>query len=169
MGWRYEVIVLGLMTLSVFFLRYFVFRFHESPKFLLSKGKEAEAIEVLHKIAKFNKAAPPTLTIEMFAAIDASGVPRGPLTTTQTTKHVVRGFLNSFKHLKGLFVNKLQLFIFFLLAITYMVSVPLLLGSLWHLLTHFLHRRATIGHLIWLAHTSQSSCFRTTSPVVKPQ
>lgn len=38
------------MTLTVFFLRFFVFHFHESPKFLISKGKEAEAIEVLHKL-----------------------------------------------------------------------------------------------------------------------
>lgn len=70
MGWRYEVIVLGAMTLAVFFLRYFVFTFHESPKFLVSRGREAEAIEVLHKIAKFNKAPPPELTLEMLAAVE---------------------------------------------------------------------------------------------------
>jgi len=75
MGWRYNLIVLGGMTLFIFFLRYFVFRFHESPKFLLSRGREAEAIAVLHRIAKFNKAPPPTLTMEMFRAIDiADGV-----------------------------------------------------------------------------------------------
>lgn len=75
MGWRYNLIVLGAMTLFIFFLRYFVFRFHESPKFLLSRGREAEAIAVLHRIAKFNKAPPPTLTLEMFHAIDhADGV-----------------------------------------------------------------------------------------------
>ncbi|KAJ4287679.1 hypothetical protein N0V90_012382 [Kalmusia sp. IMI 367209] len=92
MGWRYEVIVLGCMTLLVFFLRFFVFKFHESPKFLLSRGREAEAIEVLHKIAAFNRAPPPTLTLDMFAAIDeanshssvtAAGVPQS---TAQTAK-----------------------------------------------------------------------------------
>jgi MFS family permease len=75
MGWRYNLLVLGAMTLFIFFLRYFVFRFHESPKFLLSRGREAEAIAVLHRIAKFNKAPPPTLTLEMFRAVDiADGV-----------------------------------------------------------------------------------------------
>lgn len=129
MGWRYEVIVLGCMTLVIFFLRFFVFKFHESPKFLLARGREAEAIEVLHKIAKFNRAPPPTLTMEHFMAIDevdsnnsahsAVGVPQ---TTAQTSKHVVRNFFANFKHLKDVFGNKLQSFIFVLLAIAYMVS-----------------------------------------------
>ena len=125
MGWRYEVIVLGGMTLLVFFLRYFVFKFHESPKFLLSRGKEAEAIAVLHKIAEFNKAAPPTLTLADFAEVDRLSGPIAPRTTAQTTKQVFQNFLGSLKHLKGLFGNKLQLFIFVLLAIAYMVSETL--------------------------------------------
>lgn len=126
MGWRYQCIVLGAMTLSIFFLRVVVFRFYESPKFLLGKGKEAEAIEVLHKIAKFNNAPPPTLTLEHFAIIDGTASENsdnaGQRTTSETTKHVFRNFVNSFKHLKGLFLSKLQCFIFALLAITYMVS-----------------------------------------------
>ncbi|KAK5461049.1 hypothetical protein LTS15_003112 [Exophiala xenobiotica] len=117
MGWRYTVIVLGCMTLFIFFLRYFIFKFHESPKFLISKGKEAEAIEVLHKIAKFNRAPPPTLTVEQFQAIDAEA---GPIVPQATTKNVLKNFLHSFKHLKGLFLNKLELFIFILLTIAYM-------------------------------------------------
>lgn len=130
MGWRYNVIVLGVMTLLVFFLRFFVFSFHESPKFLLSRGKEAEAIAVLHKIAKFNKAPPPTLTMEMFAYIDenesnASAVirvdpsaPKGAL-----VKRVLKGFGKELHRLKGIFTNKLSCFIFVLLAIAYMVSI----------------------------------------------
>ncbi|KIV87936.1 hypothetical protein PV10_09215 [Exophiala mesophila] len=117
MGWRYQVIVLGCMTLTVFFLRFFVFRFHESPKFLISKGREAEAIEVLHKIAKFNKAPPPTLTIEQFQDIDRTA---GPVDTRQTTKNVLKNFLDHFRHLKGLFTSRLQAFIFVLLGIAYM-------------------------------------------------
>ncbi|KAK4941662.1 hypothetical protein LTR10_018401 [Elasticomyces elasticus] len=116
-GWRYTMIVLGCMTLFIFFLRYFVFKFHESPKFLISKGKNAEAIEVLHKIAKFNRAPPPTLTIEMFEAIDAEA---GPIAPKATTKNVVKNFVGSLSHLKGLFTRKLQCFTFILLAIAYM-------------------------------------------------
>ncbi|CBX94127.1 hypothetical protein IAQ61_003997 [Plenodomus lingam] len=129
MGWRYNVIVLGCMTLTVFFLRYFVFTFHESPKFLLSRGREAEAIEVLHKIAKFNRVALPTLTMEMFAAIDEADSQRSgsgmiapdiPQSTTATTKKVLSGFGKEVRRLKGIFTNKLSCFIFILLAIAYM-------------------------------------------------
>lgn len=114
MGWRYNVIVLGCMTLAVFFLRYFVFTFHESPKFLLSRGREAEAIEVLHRIAKFNKAAPPTLTLEMFAAIDEADsqfsdssidTPARPQNTTATTQRKVGGFRKISRGLKGIFAK----------------------------------------------------------------
>jgi hypothetical protein len=130
MGWRYNVLILGFMTLAVFFLRYVVFRFHESPKFLLSRGKEAEAIEVLHKIAKFNKAPPPTLTLEMFAAMDevASSAlgsnhefapAAGPHSSATATKRVLKGFANELKRLKSIFTNKLSCFMFVLLAIAY--------------------------------------------------
>jgi MFS family permease len=131
MGWRYEVIVLGAMTLAVFFLRYFVFTFHESPKFLVSRGREAEAIEVLHKIAKFNKAPPPELTLEMLAAVETvdpnqSGVV-APTNVRQThvqaTKNVGKGFVKELARLKGIFSQKLQCFTFILLAIAYMVSL----------------------------------------------
>lgn len=137
MGWRYEVIVLGCMTLAVFFLRYFVFHFHESPKFLLSRGKEAEAIAVLHKIAKFNKQPPPTLTLEMFAALDEMdpNTPEvvsatGPMSRKETMQKVGTGFVKELSRLKGIFTNKLQLFIFILLAIAYMVRSLISIRSL---------------------------------------
>lgn len=38
-GWRYFVIVLGAITLIMFFLRFFVFKLYESPKYLMSHGK----------------------------------------------------------------------------------------------------------------------------------
>jgi MFS family permease len=55
MGWRYLLFTLGGITLLVFFLRFVIFRFQESPKFLLYRGKDAKAVEVLHHVAKFNK------------------------------------------------------------------------------------------------------------------
>ena len=127
MGWRYEVIVLGFMTLAVFCLRFFLFRFHESPKFLLSKGREAEAIEVLHKIAKFNKAPVPTLTLEMFREVEESmsghHTPVGEVSNREASKNAVMKVVHSLGHLKALFTNRLQAFIFGLLAIAYMVSL----------------------------------------------
>ncbi|KAF2129331.1 MFS general substrate transporter [Dothidotthia symphoricarpi CBS 119687] len=55
MGWRYLLFTLGGITLFIFFLRFVVFRFQESPKFLLYRGKDAKAIQVLHNVAKYNK------------------------------------------------------------------------------------------------------------------
>lgn len=124
MGWRYCVLILGSMTLLVFIVRFFIFPFHESPKFLLSKGREQEAIDVLIKIAKFNRVEPPTLTVEHFRAIDAEygTVTTGPEATAATTKRVIGNVIDSLKKLKGLFGRKLQLTIFILLAVAYMVS-----------------------------------------------
>jgi hypothetical protein len=55
MGWRYLMFTLGAMTLFIFFLRFVVFNFKESPKFLVYRGKDAKAIEVLQHVAKVNK------------------------------------------------------------------------------------------------------------------
>ncbi|RSH95498.1 hypothetical protein EHS25_000590 [Saitozyma podzolica] len=121
MGWRYEYIIIGAMTLAVFAARFFIFKFYESPKFLLSKGKEQEAIDVLHKIAKFNGQPAPTLTVEMFREIDrANGVDPDAEAGRSHAKNVVAGVIKSVGHLKGLFFNKLELFIFALLALAYM-------------------------------------------------
>jgi MFS family permease len=128
-GWRVLLGVLGGVTLLIFFLRFFVFNFHESPKFLLSKGKEQEAIDVLHRIAKFNRQPPPALTVEHFRAIDIdAGIDpkeveqQRALTWKESTVRAWANFKDSIFKLKGLFGNRLQAFIFVLLAITYMVS-----------------------------------------------
>lgn len=123
MGWRYEVIVIGCLTLAVFFARYFVFTFYESPKFLLGKGREQDAIDVLHKIAKFNGATEPTLVVEDFREVERHmGVEFTTPSAGANAKSVV---LNTFKRLgflRGLFLKKLQCFTFILLALAYMVS-----------------------------------------------
>lgn len=128
MGWRYLVIALGGMTLTIFFLRFVVFTFHESPKFLLSKGKEQEAIDVLHKIAKFNRQPMPQLTVEHFRAIDIdAGVDlqaiqeAKPLNWKESTARAWANFKDSMVKLTALFKNRVQTFIFVLLAIVYMV------------------------------------------------
>ena len=54
MGWRYMLFTIGAITLGLFVLRFFIFPFYESPKFLLMKGKDQEAVDVIRKIAAFN-------------------------------------------------------------------------------------------------------------------
>ncbi|KAF2170409.1 hypothetical protein M409DRAFT_19231 [Zasmidium cellare ATCC 36951] len=55
MGWRYLLFTLGAITLGVFLLRSVIFRFKESPKFLVARGKDQKAVEVLQAIARMNK------------------------------------------------------------------------------------------------------------------
>ncbi|KAL9624815.1 MAG: hypothetical protein Q9160_000861 [Pyrenula sp. 1 TL-2023] len=69
MGWRYLVFTMGGITLFVFFLRFFVFKFRESPKFLLSRGQDEKAVKVLHDIAKLN-GHQCNVTLETFTSLN---------------------------------------------------------------------------------------------------
>ena len=60
---------LGALTLLIFILRSVVFRFQESPKFLLYRGKDTQAIEVLEQIALYNRTTC-SLTIEQFHTVE---------------------------------------------------------------------------------------------------
>jgi len=55
MGWRYMFFVTGAITVTIFCGRFLVFTFIESPKFLLTKGKDDEAILSVQQVAKYNK------------------------------------------------------------------------------------------------------------------
>lgn len=53
-GWRYLMVTIGIITFAMFVIRFFVFRLFESPKFLLNKGRQDEAVAVIHGIAYKN-------------------------------------------------------------------------------------------------------------------
>ncbi|OAL43411.1 sugar transporter [Pyrenochaeta sp. DS3sAY3a] len=55
MGWRYQYILIGGLTFVLAFIRVFVMKMEESPKWLVTQGRFEEAIEALRKIAKANK------------------------------------------------------------------------------------------------------------------
>ena len=50
-GWRYTFYTLGALTLAMWVCRFVIFRLPESPKYLLSKGRDAEAIAVIKEVA----------------------------------------------------------------------------------------------------------------------
>jgi hypothetical protein len=54
MGWRYLLFTLGGITLLMWGIRFFVFTLFESPRYLVGIGKDAQAVEIIHKIAAFN-------------------------------------------------------------------------------------------------------------------
>lgn len=69
MGWRYLLFVLGGFTLSLWAVRFFTFTLLESPRFLSGIGCDAEAVEVIHKLAKFNGKTS-SITVEELEAPD---------------------------------------------------------------------------------------------------
>lgn len=92
-GWRYFVLALGAMTFFMFICRFFLFHLFESPKFLLSRGRQREAVAVVHGIAYFN-GSKTWLTEDILNAIgghpeDAVGA---KLSTTEMVKHQLSKF-----------------------------------------------------------------------------
>ena len=104
-GWRYLTFIIGGLTLACFFFRFVLFRFQESPKYLLSKGKDAEAVKSLQYIAKYNGKTT-TISIEDFNACSESSDEALDPTATRFSA-VGRNRLLTYLHgLKGLFGSK---------------------------------------------------------------
>lgn len=67
MGWRYLYFTGGGLITVMSILRVTVIRFHETPKYLLCKGKDEEMVRLLQKIATDN-GRHCDLTVEQLAA-----------------------------------------------------------------------------------------------------
>ena len=91
------MLVLGAICLSIFFLRFIVFNFQESPKFLLYRGRDDKAVEVLHKIAKFN-GRESSISVEVFEALTAEDM---SMASRDTTKPTIRASTKEHKTLLG--------------------------------------------------------------------
>jgi hypothetical protein len=77
-GWRYFMVTMGGVALLMFLLRFVVFTVFESPKFLMGKGRDEEAVRVVHEVARRN-GKQSSLTLEELqscAGLAASGVKR---------------------------------------------------------------------------------------------
>lgn len=68
MGWRYAYWTFGGLTLTMFLLR-LLFRIYETPKYLLGRGLDREAVEVVQKVAARNGSTT-WLELAHFEAID---------------------------------------------------------------------------------------------------
>lgn len=55
MGWRYFLICMGGIAMIMFLLRFVCFTLFESPKYLMGRGRDEEAISVVQEVAKRNK------------------------------------------------------------------------------------------------------------------
>ncbi|KAH7207791.1 major facilitator superfamily domain-containing protein [Fusarium redolens] len=88
MGWRYVMITLGGIALVLALIRLFVFKIPESPKYLLSKGRDAEAVESVNYIARYN-GKPETLTLEMMQDIDRQIYSSAVVSSTGEPVHAI--------------------------------------------------------------------------------
>jgi len=62
-GWRYFLLAAGGIVMVMWIIRFFVFNVQESPKCLVSHGKDEIAVAVVHRVARIN-GAKSNLTVE---------------------------------------------------------------------------------------------------------
>ncbi|KAJ4423656.1 hypothetical protein N0V82_001679 [Gnomoniopsis sp. IMI 355080] len=72
-GWRWFVFSIGVITFGMFAVRFFVFHLFESPKYLLSRGRQTEAVAVVHGLAHRNGAKTWLTEAVLDAVVDEAG------------------------------------------------------------------------------------------------
>lgn len=105
-GWRLFVAAIGIVTFVMFLVRFALFHLFESPKYLLSQGRQAEAVAVVHGIAYRNNKKT-WLTEEVLdAVVDADDTERAPARVSASG--VLRQNLSSFSlsHIQPLFQTR---------------------------------------------------------------
>ncbi|OMP83135.1 putative MFS-type transporter [Diplodia seriata] len=104
MGWRYFVICMGGLAMIMFFIRFFCFTIYESPKYLMGKGKDEEAVSIVHEVARRNGKTS-TLTIEDLRACDD---PTGTSLSATTAAAALRRRLEkvNLTHVRALFATR---------------------------------------------------------------
>lgn len=105
MGWRYLVLTLGAITFVMFLCRFFLFHLYESPKFLLSRGRQDEAVAAVHGIAYKNKTTT-WLTVDVLNEI--GGRPEETESPKLSYMEIVKRTISkfSFRRIAPLFATK---------------------------------------------------------------
>lgn len=156
MGWRYTLWTMGALMMVLFVLRFFVFHLYESPKYLMGRGRDEEAVAVIHTIAKYNgKTSSLTLNmlkeVETVAFADASAEKakaKAKLGLDTSARGAIRRKLAlvDTSHVKALFVTK---------RMAYSTSLLLIL---WGASFRFLSAGTRIGWLIRIDSSVHRAC-----------
>lgn len=105
MGWRYFLYSMGGLMLLCWFLR-FIFHLHESPKYLMGRGRDAEAVKIMHAIAAYNGRTC-SLTLEKLEEAGKVDDGRGVKGNLDTKAGVLRKLMIvSGDHVRSLFATK---------------------------------------------------------------
>ena len=60
---------MGGLMLFLFFIRFGIFNLYESPKYLMGRGRDEEAVAIVHKVAAYN-GVKSSLTLDMLQAAE---------------------------------------------------------------------------------------------------
>ncbi|KAI5858186.1 MFS general substrate transporter [Durotheca rogersii] len=103
-GWRYFVMTIGIITLVMFVIRFGIFHMFESPKYLLSQGRQSEAVGVVHGIA-YQNGKKTWLTDEI---LDAVAETDGTTPARVSAANILKKNLTSFSisHIRPLFQTR---------------------------------------------------------------
>ncbi|KIY52391.1 MFS general substrate transporter [Fistulina hepatica ATCC 64428] len=68
LGWRYFLFTMGGLMMLLWIIRFFLFKLYESPKYLMGRGRDREAVDVVWKVAQYNGKTS-NLTVERLDAV----------------------------------------------------------------------------------------------------
>ncbi|GLB38811.1 putative sugar (and other) transporter [Lyophyllum shimeji] len=105
-GWRYFLFTMGGLMFILWCIRFFLFKLYESPKYLMGRGRDEAAVEVVHRVAELNGRTS-TLTVEdLRQAAGAAGGERREVDAS--AKGAVRRQLEKFGtgHVRSLFATR---------------------------------------------------------------
>jgi MFS family permease len=103
MGWRYFLICMGGLSVIMFIIRVLFFTIYESPKYLMSKGRDADAVAVIHEVARRN-GRPSSLTLADLTGLDHDGLQEGYQGTSAALQRKLEKV--DLRHLRSLFATR---------------------------------------------------------------
>ena len=116
MGWRYYCFISGGLALFMWAVR-FAMPLLESPRYLVGKGQDEEAVRVIQKLAKINGKTC-NLSVEQLLVVEREYKKSSEESELLETKGL--GYVKvAFRHIKGLFVTpRMALFTTLIFLIT---------------------------------------------------
>jgi MFS family permease len=107
MGWRYFLICIGGLFLAMWGIRFFLFNMYESPKFNMGRGEDAQAIDVMDKVADANGTTNPLLLEKLESVGQFGGGPAGEAHDTSKKGAFLRQVRKfDLKHVRILFASR---------------------------------------------------------------
>jgi len=106
-GWRYFMYTMGGLMMLLFVIRFFIFHLYESPKYLMGRGRDEEAVEVVKKVAAYN-GKETTLTLEILQEAGRLAAPDEKADLDTSAKAAALRKLQKFDmgHVKPLFATR---------------------------------------------------------------